>query len=306
MGEKQHYISEFYLRYFSPENKKGLINIIELPDIELKNQSISKRAACQFGYNTIIKEDGKEDNELEKIFGLIEKEVGKILKKLNDKEFNLSQNEYTRLIEFMVFINTNSPASRDSIEYSTDQTNRIVLQMLNYHNPKLFKDKLDELKLPEVLRVKLKEDVYDTSLGSTVSKQEVINLTFSIFSLMITLLNKFYFNLYIISDDSCFITTDRPLVPYIKDWKAHYMPGFGIAEQIFFPLTKKICLVGNKKMQMPNTNTNYVLVNSINHLILAQNSYKYLFLPFTKKEFDDQLLALQEKDIIKKFNTSFQ
>ena len=108
---KQHYIPNFYLKYFSDTNGKVCTYDKQLQKHWLKPSS---ETACQTHYYSFEDKDGKKDIRLEKVFSQIEGEAAPIHQKLsNGLKLNLSEKESYSYFLALMYLRT--PQIRHSI-----------------------------------------------------------------------------------------------------------------------------------------------------------------------------------------------
>lgn len=259
-----HYVSRLLLKNFLPDNKDKLY-VLEKPDIE-KLKGV-KDAASELDYNVLIV-DGKKNYDVEMMLGGIETHIGRILKKINENNFNLSQIEWEHLLSYAATIFCNSPNMRDKIL-------RFNTQIL---------DHISEIKSNSRNKVHVDVNIFnefDTSKNNLIYKgiSQIIP-TYQI-------LSKMFWAFYVLKDESVFITSDIPIIPLNENQNLYYNLGFEYSSIVQFPLTKKVCLVGNWKAPDSNKECTGFYANAINGLMLRW-SFKYVFSPLSFEQLNDQ------------------
>lgn len=287
--ERHHYISQVYLKNFSPENRPGEIHVIEPPDKEYFFKSIEKDVAFEYNYNT-MQLNGENTNKLEKLFGMVETKLGRVLKKIKNNNFKLSNEEISDLFLYMTFLNINNPNFRQIVERGSLQTFDAVTNIIS-SDKNILKNELEKaninyegIDLDELISFMKDKSKYKI----LIPKEDLIVAGLQQIDTFFEIFNTFHWNFYIIKDDSMFLTSDFPVIPIVKDWNMPYMPGYGIADSIIFPLTKKVCFIG-QRMKAPQLV--YIpgeVTNKINSAIFYYSN-KYVYSPMTYKEYENQL-----------------
>lgn len=290
MSQKHHYISQFYLRNFSPNGHSGKVWVYEKPKEKPSLKSIRKHVAVISDYYAIELDNGKKSYILEQEIEKIEMEVGRIAKRIKDENYILSDEEKYYILYFGAITFLKIPAFKNSIEKFKKQVLQGIADTLGSNenvlkstlnkipNLKIDKSEIDIKKLSEHFK-DLKEDEIEISknyfLGHFI--KQVPNL--------LNLLLNMKWALHFIKGKEVYITSDRPIFPYKKDYNFPFGPGFAIADYVFFPLTKKICLVGLWGDQPTNLITDRYMVNAINYLVM-QNCYKFIYSPINYNGLD--------------------
>lgn len=286
--QHQHYISQLLLRNFSPEGKKGLINILIKPDKELLDQSIAKHAASEINYNT-INSKGNDNNELEKIASKLEAQVGKIFKKLKKSNYIISLEELSVLLYYGAFLFVNVPHFRKNIGRFKKDVYEGIMEMLS-SDLNLLKNTLNKTNIPnkeEIDVKKLAESYLNGDIKIETSKEDIVITAINQVKTVYDILIKMYWCFYIINDDAFYITSDIPLIAVDKNFfKLPYHVGFINAEAVFFPISKKACLVGQWKGFCNNVGIDGSYANGVNVAMLKYSNQ--LYMPFTQKELIEQ------------------
>src|SRR4030095_2782200 len=286
--QKQHYISQVLLRNFSPEGKEGLINIIIKPDKELLNQSIAKHAASEFNYNTLSNK-GEENNILEQLASKLESEVGRVFKRMKESNYNISDEDMSILLYFGSFLFVNVPHSRDNFERFQKSVAEKILDLLS-NDLALLKNTLAKTDIPnrENIDVKALADSYlNGKIKVNIAKNDIILTCVKQVDTVFNIISKMYWSFYIVKDNGIFITADIPLIPVKKEgFNDPIGPGFGNADLVVFPLTKRVCIVGQWIGPANNLEVNGDYANGVNISMMKYSSQ--LYLSITQNELVDQ------------------
>lgn len=284
---RQHFISQVLLKKFSPEGKQGLINIIKKPGIELLNQSISKQSASELNYNT-LKLWGREYNDIELGASKIEAEIGRSYKRLEQNNFKQSNSEILLFLNFGSFLYVNNPVIRENIANSQKSLYKVISEMLS-GDTKLLKNTLNKTNIPYKESIDVEELAKSFRSGNIkidVPKEEIVIPLINTKDTVFDELTKMFWSFFIIKDESYYITSDVPLVPFSRNWKFNFAPGLGIADSIMFPITKKVCLVGQRIGKVNNLEVTGEYANGVNYAMTIYSSQ--LFMPMTLKELNEQ------------------
>jgi hypothetical protein len=293
MTQIHHYISQFYLNYFSPKNREGLIWVYSNNKCELR--SIKKHVASIEDYYTIETDTGYS-NSIEQEFSKIEANVGRIMKKLSNNDFNLDDKEIADIVLYMSYLRARIPATRDSISAPITNERRLLLKMLA-NNEALFNQEKSDIQegLGNGKEITFKEfqeyinqNLHKIDLGPSQNEniKNMLVAAEELYSMLIRM--KWIF--LISPKDYYFITTDRPVFPFINNWKMPYPPGFAFKDvEVYFPLTPNLCILGSYR-DLENTvyKVSGDMVNSINSRIIL-NSYRHIYLSINWDTFMNQM-----------------
>jgi hypothetical protein len=292
MAQLHHYISQFYLRNFSPDTSSGKIWVFEKPGDKLKLLSIKKHVAAIDNYYSIELDDGEKSNLLEQELSKVEKDASKVIKRIKNENYIFSKEELYIILHYGAVTFLRIPAFRDNTENFTKEVFSMVGKMLasDENNlrkiveelplEKIDKSKIDYKKLREFMSDPQK---YVISIHQNKSIEDFLKLIPSLLDVLI----KINWALYFIKGLEYFITSDRPIFPVVRNSNLPYSPGFANADLIIFPLTKKICLYGIWKRKPINIIIEREIVNSINAMII-HNSYKFIYSPLNRPELTNQ------------------
>lgn len=287
MVQKHHYISRFYLNYFSPVKHPGKIWVYTNKKPELR--SIKKHVACIENFYTIDTSNG-ESNIIEIELGKIETRAGRIIKKVNENDFNMTKDELNVMIIFMSYLRARTPALRDSVNKPVVQERKLFLKMLAQHE-ELFNKYNNELNEDEKTSFpEFKKYVSDNinNMNLVMSQNEAVKSMVVAAQELQKMLNIMSWNFLIAPNDFYYLTSDRPVFPFMNNWKMWYQPGFGFKDvEVYFPVTPKICMMGTYRNLSASRIINADMVNVINSRIMA-NSYQFVYANINESAFWDQ------------------
>ena len=229
-NKNQHYVPQFYLRFFSNSQDQKTIGIWNIEKEQyIKSGTIKNQASSDYFYG--------KGSELEKIFSNQEGVMAQMMQHLmiNEKPFSELS---TAHIEFLTFIFLLIGRTRYAAEKINEMTDKMAKKILKYHPE--FKDKLDSF--------------YIKSSNAPV---EAIDHIITAFPVALDL----RFKLVINKSDIPFILSDNPIVLHNQHLQNKKWPGghTGFAQiglQIFFPMSPHHMLIfydrntykiGNKK-----------------------------------------------------------
>lgn len=291
MAEKHHYISRFYLNYFSPVKHPGKVWVYSANRPELR--SIKKFVACIEDFYTIDTDEG-ESKVIEKELGKLESYVGRVIKKLNEKKFDLSKDELNTLIVFISYLRARTPALRDSVNKSVSMERKIILKMIT-NNEVIFNsemgDNLEELEEKD----RFTFDEFQKYISNNIEKMNLNMNNNEASKVMIVaakelqkMLLSMKWSFLIAPENFNYITSDQPIIPFMNKWKKPYQPGFAFKEvEVYFPVTPKICMMGTYMDVSICKVVTGDAVNVINARVL-NNCYNYVYSNMKETEFTTQ------------------
>ncbi|MBI2452240.1 DUF4238 domain-containing protein [Candidatus Pacearchaeota archaeon] len=221
-NKNQHYVPQFYFRFFSKDGKN--IEIFNLKDGKHYSGPFKNQSSKDYFYH--------KDKNLEEAFSKLEDSQNRALKKLIDeKDFKkLKQEEYVEILRFLTFQRTRTENSKIEANQSTQ----------------IF---VNEIMKPLMLQNK--------ELSKSISKEEIekLDITYPadhLFSISIGLQSPILISdlIPIILENKTntdFIFSDHPVVFYNlffsqDEFESHI--GFqSLGLQIFCPLSDKLCLL---------------------------------------------------------------
>jgi len=244
--------------------------------------SIEKHVASIDNYYMIDKTEG-ESNIIEKKFGEIESQAGRVVKKLSENNLNLTQDELNILILFMSYLRARIPAFRDSVNNPITMERKLILKMLA-QNEDLYNKEMEETlnELTENERFtfsEFKEYISQNidKLDLKMSQNESVKTILFAATELQNMFSQMKWNFLIAPKDFYYITSDRPVFPFMNNWKISYQPGFAFKDvEVYFPVTPKICMMGTYNDLITTRIVSEDIVNVINARIM-KNSYKYLY-----------------------------
>ena len=123
ISRKHHYLPEFYLRGFTGEDEKFAVFDLETKNLKTKRLTPSQ-IFFEYDRNT-FEIDGVKDDFVEKMYGRLETQIGRVFKKIRDQKSSslLNANDMFNIILFMGSLYWRIPKTdkliKDVIESST-------------------------------------------------------------------------------------------------------------------------------------------------------------------------------------------
>lgn len=281
--EKQHYLSQFYLKGFGKCNPNPKSEAMQNWVYFMHEKKIKLKEPQNFAYKSYlyskINENNNYDHTLEKYFGDIENEVVSLIKDITNKvkKWNNTHNDF-----------------------KFEMKEKILLILFAFWSIK--KTPSIKEKLKEEILTKIKEDLgdYYSHYSSEISKfanNSSIDLITNLdgkndLNMFEILFNK---NIHFIisANDSSFITTDNPVVVYNSKGSNGIIYN---SSEIYFPLNHEILLmlhengkevkifkVPSKKKQRELNN--YIALNANEIIISKDKEYLIRILKDIKYEY---------------------
>lgn len=221
MGQNQHYVPQFYLRYFSSDREN--INIFNFSRRGFFQGQIVTQCAKPNFYS--------ESQEVEKSFSLLEGRVASILKKIITHESLLiDMREYVELLSFILWQSGRTrKASQEMLKRANDLFDYLKPDLARMEKAKALGLTLDDFNK---LKVFHKTPALEASLTALTSAPLLFDLH------MVLLINK---------SKAEFITSDSPTILFNSFFNGKTKGGqTGYANkglQIFFPITPRHMLL---------------------------------------------------------------
>ena len=195
----------------------------------------------------------------------------------------------------MTYIRLNIPQFRKSVNKFEETIARKKIKLMVSDKENL-KRMLEEIDMGDIDKSKINIDeliaagMSDTRLRIEVPKEKSLFQGIKQHKALFEEFQKMDWTFWFVEDDSYFITSDMPVIPVCKNWNLPFAPGYGNADKIFFPITKKICLAGQRSTYKPNARNvkiNGYTVNTINK-ILEYHADMFLYSPLNQQELLEQ------------------
>ena len=248
-------------------------------------------AASELNYN-VLTINGEKSFEIETIFSELESHIGRILKKIKENEFNLTKTEWEHLLYYASFLFCNSKNTRDKINRYELQISEYILKLISKDKTQ-FKNLLNKVYIekPHLKGIDIDE------FSKTLNKEGTNNLTLSQNSLIYKglgmsshiylVLSKLNWAFYKLIDDSNFVTSDIPIIALNENQSLNFCLGFENAGIVQFPLTKKICLIGNWLGLDTNKELTGEFANAVNAMTLRW-SFNEIYSPLSLESLNTQ------------------
>ncbi|RPI19196.1 MAG: DUF4238 domain-containing protein [Ignavibacteriae bacterium] len=284
MAERHHYISRFYLNYFSPAKHPGKVWVYTGKRPAL--QSIKRYVANIENFYTISTEKG-DSNIIEKELSKLETHTGRIIKKLHGNDFNLTKDELETMVTFISYLRARTPALRDSVNSSITMERTAMLRMIA-SDEALFKKEMGENN--EITFKEFKDHVFQNleSMDMNMNSHEATNvMTFAAEEIK-KMLSEMKWNFFVAPNNFNYVTSDNPVFPFMNNWKMPYQPGFAFKDvEVYFPVTPKISMLGTYMDVSVSKVVTGDTVNVINSRII-NNRYEYMYSNMNEEEFSAQ------------------
>lgn len=276
---RQHYVAKFNLEYFTDE--VGFINIFDANENRYRKSS-ARDAAVINNFYTTLDTEGNKSYGIEEYLSKIENSAAPIFRKINNGDYNLSEEDKTYLAIYVSLQLHRTPKYREQTNRLVKEVSKKMLQVMA-SNTELFEKKMESVLKEKVTPDKIKElqkfvfdDQYDISVPQEYSLNFLIENHLDIAKLII----QFKWTLLIAPQNGLFITSDSPL-SMVQTKKHHPMfdgPGFLIdGTETTLPLTPKVCLYFSQKSgQTSSLPISRELVRMIN-IRTVYNSTRFLF-----------------------------
>ena len=242
--KKQHYVPQFYLRYFSKDkktrekDKKTIDILVRKRNLIINNGTISNQSYANYFYG--------KDKQLEKALGLVETKSAELINLIKKTNFvpNLNSRGHFIILSFVAFMIARTMHNVQSLNESVDKVFK------NIH----------------------KEDLKSKNMISdfSISLKEAPAYCLGLSAFTLPILSDLNIKLLINNTNISFIASDNPVVKYnqfLETKKAFFIPSHtGLALkglQLFFPLgptatllfyDKQVYRVGDRKKQVIEIN----------------------------------------------------
>lgn len=288
--ENQHFVPQFYLRYFSINNEEKQIGLYnQKNELYVTSTTIRKQAKKKFFYG--------KDGIIEDWLGEIENLIAPLLAKIHSEESlpEFETPEHVDLIFFLILLDLRNPIRKKLLEESTQKIkNRLLEKNPENKNSEIYK------------QIEEYEKTDDGFIRTLVEAKDTIPMCMDLkFKLLKNTTNK------------SFIISDNPLIKYNqflekRKWELASHTGFAtIGLQMFLPISSKHMLVvydsdiykiGNKKDKIVIIDDE-ASIDSLNILQFLNCSVNVFF---DNNVSENYIYYLKEKaDVYKKANETY-
>jgi uncharacterized protein DUF4238 len=277
-----HYIPVFYLKGFtSPNvNEKEYLWVYEQGKPIRKSKPLNE--AHQRDFYSFEDEDGKR-HDLEQALSQIESEVAPLFRAINDGYYRFHPNDFDGLTFFMALLWVRGPFGRDLVSGLSAHVMKHVTKKSAEDGAKFarkYEEFLNEsgtnthLSAEEMRAFILSDnwEVEQKSYGYTLRKM------FEGIPFVSSILREKSWEVLISQDDNYFCTSDFPIVTIIPgDGEATIGAGFGMpGVEVFFPLTKRSCLLLRDGARGTGRLVSGKLVREINKFLMV-GARRYIY-----------------------------
>lgn len=227
--KRQHYVSVFYLKFFSHNNKGRQISMYNIKSEEyIAKASLRDQAYENYFYGS--------DGVLESGFEVLENRVSKLLHQMIEENSHPKyySKDHHAILTFTILLHARTLRTAEELNEMVDKLSKKILSK----DPRV-KDRLNEVKI-----------------GYTKPAKVTVQVVVSMLPVVVDLAYKIFVN----KTKTPFITSDHPVVLYNQffESKKHWGSNIGLASQglqIFFPISplhllmfydKKLYKVGGK------------------------------------------------------------
>jgi len=245
----QHYVPQFYLKYFTNNQK-------ELERFDCKNRQIllpkGPKGVCSedFYYGVQTGTRDETSQQVEKYFQTLENHISPKIKPIFTKIMNSSEiqpNDKWNIAFLMSMIWIRGPEMREQINKMAGDVIKHTTKFIFSTKPKLL-DELDRKvgwkDSDEKIRKQCRSSILNGDLNVVVDNSQHMLM----FNFIDKFANLFYgqdWVVYISKADRTFITTDNPVTVVIPETKGFYGPTF-LQRTHYFALTPNICIIARE------------------------------------------------------------
>lgn len=301
VSRKHHYLSEFYLNGFAENTKNSLkITVINIKE-KRKFKTIAKGLANIRDFNRVNIE-GEAPDFVEMELSRLETRIANAIRSVHEDNKFESENR-ALILELIAMFAARNPSMRSKVASLLDQVNKNMLLKL-LENDISMKEKLSSMLMElhpgkDITNEDMKKYVIEELTVEIATEYHIFTECQMIVS-MVECLNKRKWTLLQSSPETgFFITSDSPVVlcwenPDEVSAVYRNSPGFAMPNTvIYFPLSKKLALIGTFEGENKIATPNKIQVATANtmQIIFAK---KQLYMPNTEFYFIDKDKRLQK------------
>ncbi len=283
--KKHHYLSQFYLSGFTSNGKKdGDLYCFDLKKMKVRKSKV-KEEGHQRDFNK-IESDVFDESSLERELSKFETDAARVFQNIiKTKALPSTPDDWGIFFYYIALLGVRNPAIRESLDETKSHLMKVSLELL-LSDSKIwenYKSKFDDKEIPDIKKLSLfeaREKLLKYELRSLTSSGEFSSMEFPAVNKVTELLSRRKWT--ILDASGCaydFITSDRPVKLFWSNGlnDIGWGPGFGVQKSdLFFPLSKKIYLIGRFENPFPHMVANEILVSTINTMqIYFTNQFLY-------------------------------
>lgn len=286
---RHHFIPQFYLRYFSPDNAHGKIWYYSKNLDEPKLVPIKSVAFIKHFYSLEISE-GEQWTGYEERFSQIETLIAPLINSVLMNESLPTGDELEVLIRFLLLLSTRTPDFRknqleptwDEMRFRTEQiltSDHITPDDINYiqtltiDSQLMNNDPIDQIQ-------KINE-----MTNQSIPKRSLIDSIFKSANSIYDLIKDLHWSILGARDSYKFVTSDSPLTLWGIPRKEENKIGFkNDVIQVSIPLSPTICLLGTHETEPDKIIVPRQMVDEINQRTI-NSSDEFVFANFNSKKY---------------------
>ncbi len=286
LSRRNHYLPQFYLRFFATE-EKDLLWVYDKRQPEPRLQS-PKATAVEVDLYTLVDKNGQENDELEKMFSVVESQARPILNRWITKRVAITEQEKGPISEFLALMHLRVPRNlaamkeageKFTVEYFKKQAQDADKFNENYQ--RFLKDTGSKDDIPaEQIRQFILEPEKNYKLR--MDRQYALLTTFAQIEPIYRELLSMNWSICEAPEGIFFITGDAPVNVFAmaSEKKALFGAGFGLPQvEVTFPLCPSKALCINKKRHPPIYGTGGWRIIDLNRRCVAQ-SERFVISPY--------------------------
>lgn len=283
--KRHHYLSQFYLAGFTSNGKKdGDLYCFDLKKKKVRKSKV-KEEGHQRNFNK-IESDVFDESSLERGLSIFETDAARVFQNIiKAKTLPSTPEDWGFFFYYIALLGVRNPAIRESLDETKSHLMKVSLELLLSDSNvwENYKSKFDDSEIPDIKKMSLfeaREKLLKYELRSLTPPGEFSRIEFPTVDKVTESLSRRKWTL--LDASSCpydFITSDRPVKLFWSNGlnDLGWGPGFGMQNSdLFFPLSKKIYLIGRFENPFPDMTANEKLVSSINTMqIYYTNRFLY-------------------------------
>lgn len=306
---QQHYVPASYLAGFTPDNNRDSQLFVYERNTEKMFRAAPDNAAKQRNYYSAPLPDGSHDDRIDVMITALEGQAVPSLRKIRERNYNLSNFERALLATFIGFQEVRTPWMRRLFHQMEEETTTSTMHVAA-NQPGYFEGIFEQLKAEGTAGDVTPDQLRDALREGRIKAKAQPHSSLDLVAYMGMFLGNIYTSMLwtvIRAREGEFLTSDAPVVRRDDKFKGGFYGG-GLSSptaQMWFPLSKSSCLVithdeeGKAKyfdlLSKGRTNeaeasrrilpaireqeASHALVDNINHQTIT-NADRFVFSPF--------------------------
>ena len=244
---QQHYVPASYLAGFTPDNNRDSQLFVYERDTEKMFRAAPDNAAKRRNYYSIPLPDGSHDDRVDVMITALEGQAMPSLRKIRERDYNLSTFERALLATFIGFQEVRTPWTRRMFHQMEEETKTSTMHFAADqpgYLEKIFEQLKAEGNAGDVTPDQLREALRDGRIKAKAQPHSGLDLVAS----MGMFLGNFYTRMLwtvLRAMEGEFVTSDTPVVRRDPGFKGRFYGGglMSSTAQMWFPLSKAACLI---------------------------------------------------------------